>query len=98
MPKKESVTVIGWILFIVAAAVMCAVFLYPLYQNKSRRLKELDEKKQILAEKEAEHDKLSRDVDLLNNSPQAVEKEAREKFKMARPGEKVLFYEQKEEK
>lgn len=98
MGQKRTVSTIWWIVFIAIIAVLTAVFLYPLYQTKKQKITELDKQKQILAEKEREQQELSRQVDLLKKSPQAVEREAREKFGMARPGEKVLFYEQNKEK
>lgn len=98
MAGKGNSATIWWIIFIAVIAVLTALFLYPLYQTKNQRIAELEKQKSILAQKEEEQSELSRKVDLLNNSPHAVEKEAREKFMMARPGEKVLFYEQKEEK
>ena len=90
--KKESATFFWWLLFLILIAVLTGVFLYPLYQNKKERLPELEDRKKILAEREKVHEELSDKVDALENSPEAVEKEAREKFHMARPGEKVLIY------
>ncbi|MBO7328371.1 MAG: septum formation initiator family protein [Lentisphaeria bacterium] len=90
--KKESTPFFWWILFIIIIAVMTGVFLYPLYQNKKARLTELENRKKALAEREKIYSKLSGKVDALENSPEAVEKEAREKFNMARSGEKVLIY------
>ena len=90
--KKESATFFWWLLFLILIAVLTGVFLYPLYQNKKERLTELEDRKKILAEREKVHEELSDKVDALENSPEAVEKEAREKFHMARPGEKVLIY------
>ena len=90
--KKESATFFWWLLFLILIAVLTGVFLYPLYQNKKERLTELEDRKKILAEREKVHEELSDKVDALKNSPEAVEKEAREKFHMARPGEKVLIY------
>ncbi len=90
--KKESATFFWWLLFLILIAVLTGVFLYPLYQNKKECLTELEDRKKILAEREKVHEELSDKVDALENSPEAVEKEAREKFHMARPGEKVLIY------
>ena len=90
--KKESTPVFWWILFIILIAVMTGVFLYPLYQNKKARLTELEKRKKVLVDREKTYSQLSGKVDALENSPDAVEKEAREKFNMARPGEKVLIY------
>ena len=82
-----------WILFIVLVSVMTGIVLFPLYKKKNARMMELEIRKQELAKKEAEHQQYSDKVDALENSPESVEREAREKFNMARPGEKVLIYE-----
>lgn len=85
-----------WILFIIIVSIMTGVFLYPLYQKKKAKSEELESRKQVLTQREAERQKLSDKIDALENSPEAVEREAREKFMMARPGEKVLIYEKKD--
>jgi cell division protein FtsB len=90
--NKEIDAILSWSLFIAAVIVAAGVFLYPLYQTKKSRMAELEARKKVLVEKERINEQLASKVDALENSPEAVEKEAREKFHMARPGEKVLIY------
>lgn len=91
--KKNSASIFWWILAVILVAIATGVFLFPLYQNKKAQIAKLDARKKVLMEKEKIHNELSGKVDALENSPEAVEREAREKFNMARPGEKVLIYE-----
>ena len=96
--NKEIDALLSWSLFIAEVVIAAGVFLYPLYQTKKSRLAELEARKKVLAEKEKVNEQLAAKVDALENSPEAVEKEAREKFHMARPGEKVLIYENNKKK
>jgi cell division protein FtsB len=83
--NKEIDAILSWSLFIAAVIVAAGVFLYPLYQTKKSRMAELEARKKVLVEKERINEQLASKVDALENSPEAVEKEAREKFHMARP-------------
>jgi cell division protein FtsB len=96
--RKETSATFWWLIFILAAIIMTALLIYPLHQNKNRKMRELEERKKVLVQKENEAKSLNQQVDQLRNSPEAVEREARDKFRMAKPDEEVITYEQNREK
>ncbi|MBE6389255.1 MAG: hypothetical protein E7043_03675 [Lentisphaerae bacterium] len=91
--NKETSKNFWWTLFIVLAMIMSAVFLYPLYKTKNEKLEELEKRKELLLRKEIERENIEKRVNALENSPEAVESEARNKFGMGRKQEKILRYE-----
>ncbi len=88
---KDTAATLWWIIFIIIVLIMTVLFLYPRYQTRNRKLKELHRQQEILTRKKNEREKLRKKVDDLANSPAAVEKIAREKFGMAREGETILL-------
>ena len=93
---KDTRNTLWWLLFIAIAAVMTALFLYPRYQLLRENQQKLKHQNDQLTEKKIEREKLRSEVEALKNSPQAVERVAREKYNMASPGETVMLYPQKE--
>ena len=91
--NKETSTTLLWVLFIAGVAVMSALFLYPLYQNRKAKLAELEMRKAALIQKEQKHRNISDKVSALQDDPLAVERIAREKFKKGNPDETVIIYE-----
>lgn len=93
---KETRTTLLWMLFIVIAAIMTALFLFPQYQRLRKEQQELKQQRDYLAEKKNESERLRTEVEALKNSPEVVERTAREKFNMARKGETIMRYAEKE--
>ena len=77
---------------IVLALAAGAALLLPVYRSKQKKEEELYRLRQKLAEKQAERNERARETEALKNSPAAVEKVAREKFRYAREGETLLEY------
>ncbi len=94
--NKDTRMTLWWLLFIAIAAVMTALFLYPRYQLLRENQQKLKYQNEQLAEKKTEREKLRSEVDALQNSPAAVEKVAREEYNMAKPGETVMLYPEKD--
>ena len=88
--SKDTFSTLCWILVIVVVAILTAVVLGPLYRTKKEKFTQLEQRRGVLALKEKKRDLLREQVDDLKNDPEAVERKAKEKFGMARPGEKVL--------
>ena len=96
--RKSGIISMGtfwWVLIIVAVAIMSAVFLYPKIKDKNRRLAELKKRQAILEQKEAERNKYMKQIDDLNNDKDTVEKTAKEKYNLHRPGERVVHLKNK---
>ena len=93
--NKDTRRTLLWLLFIVFAAIMTALFLYPRYQLLRENQHKLKHHQEQLARKKTEREKLRMEVDSLKNSPEAVERVAREKYNMAKPGETVMVYPEK---
>ena len=85
--SKETSRTFWWTLFIILTLIMVVVFLYPLHKTRNTKLSELAKRK------EAERNDIEKKVNALENSPEAVESEARNKFGMGRAQEKILRYE-----
>ncbi len=85
------------ILLLLALAAGGAMLL-PVYRAKQKKQAELLRLQQIVAEKKAERNARAQETEALKNSPAAVEKVAREKFRFARDGETVLEYPVPQEK
>lgn len=68
------------------------LLLLPVYRAKQKKQAELLRLQQIVAEKKAERNTRAQQTEALKNSPAAVEKVAREKYRFAREGETVLQY------
>ena len=90
--NKETRNTLWWLVFIAIAAILTALFLYPRFQTLRRNQQELKCRQDRLVQKKREREQWRRKVESLQNSPSAVEKEAREKFHMTRPGETVMIY------
>ncbi|MCI5779078.1 MAG: septum formation initiator family protein [Lentisphaeria bacterium] len=90
--KKETRATLWWLLFIVIAAVMTGLFLYPRYQLLRENQRKLRRQQEQLARKKGERVKLRDDVEALKTSPEAVERVAREKYQMAGADETILVY------
>ena len=79
------------IVLLLALAAGCAMLL-PVYRAKQKKEAELHRLQQVVAEKRAERNTRAQQTEALKNSPAAVEKVAREKYRFAREGETVLEY------
>jgi len=95
--SKETRTTLWWLIFIVIAAVLTALFLYPRMQILRRNQRELQRQQQLLARKKRDSERLRNKVEALQNSPAAVEREARERHNLTRPGETVMIYSETEQ-
>ncbi len=93
---KDTRRTLWWLLFIVIAAVMTALFLYPRYQLLRENQQKLKLQNKQLSQRKTEREILRSEVEALKNSPEAVEKVAREKYNMAEPGETIMIYPEKE--
>ncbi|MBE6356853.1 MAG: hypothetical protein E7058_07035 [Lentisphaerae bacterium] len=91
--KKQSSSALLWILFFIAIAILTAVFLYPLYKTKNEQLEKLEKSKKNEAAIKKILDQKKSKADALENSKEAVEREARTKFGMGKENETVLRYE-----
>lgn len=92
--KRGKSTIRSYLLpvaIILALAAGCALLL-PVYRSKQKKQEELFRLRRTLAEKRAERNERARETEALKNSPAAVEKVAREKFRYAREGETLLEY------
>ena len=92
--KRGKSTIRSYLLpiAIVLALLAGAALLLPVYRAKQKKQEELFRLRRTLAEKEAERNARARETEALKNSPAAVEKVAREKFRYAREGETLLEY------
>ena len=91
MGEKKNSTVASGILIcvIIALLVAAAASLGPVYFRNRKRQNILNELQKELDARKTESARLHKEVDGLNNSPDMVEKVARERFRLCRPGEIV---------
>ena len=92
--RKKSGTPSNYLLYllIILALAAAAVLLLPVYREQQKKVNELSELQEELNNKRAISAELSKEVNALQQSPDAVEKVAREKYKLCRDGETVLEY------
>ena len=95
MAEKRGKNTLRSFLFpiVIALALLAgAALLLPVYRAKQKKQEEMYRLRQTLEEKQAERNDRARETEALKNSPAAVEKVAREKFRYAREGETLLEY------
>ncbi len=92
--KKNSNSPYLFYLAVLLAFFAAAALLLPVYRNYQKKRQELSTLRQTLAEKRNECADLNRQVSALQNSPEAVEKVARENFHYYREGETIYKYPQ----
>ena len=88
LPIKKLFAAVFFLLLLIAGAFL----IYPArirYRNQQKHYATLRE---TAERKRAERDALAREVADLQNSPAAVEKVARVKFRLCKEGELVLYY------
>ncbi len=86
--------VLGWLFYLVLILLVAAaaVLLWPEYRRYQIRQGELAELNAAKMEKTAARNRLYKEVQDLENSPAAIEKVAREKFGLCRPGETIMRF------
>lgn len=84
------------LLILGALALGAVVVLYPVYLKKEKLRESNINLHRQLTEKEYERADLNKKVYGLATDPHMVEKVAREKFRLCREGEIILFYDNKE--
>ena len=95
MTKKEIVLYFFYLL-VVLLVISSAVLILPVYRKYQKRYEYLAKLKEEAAVKTAESIELNRNVHSLKHSSKAVEKVAREKFGLCKPGEDLMRYKIKE--
>lgn len=95
MAKNQQITgiwtwlgTVGFILLVMA----CVAIIYPARRQYVRQLEFYTKIKNEADIKRAERDALQREVTMLKTSPNAVEKIAREKFRLCKEGEVIMYY------
>ncbi|MBE6369909.1 MAG: septum formation initiator family protein [Lentisphaerae bacterium] len=95
MAKNQQITgiwtwlgTVGFILLVMA----CVAIIYPARRQYVRQLEFYTKIKTEADIKRAERDALQREVTMLKTSPNAVEKIAREKFRLCKEGEVIMYY------
>ncbi len=90
--KGKSIIVYFLYAIFIVVIIASAAMIWPVYR-KHRRIKDyVSNLKEELKNKTDEAVKLNKQVHDLDNNPEAVEKIAREKFGLVKPGETVLIY------
>ena len=89
--KKKEFAILFYLLIVLLVAA-AAVLLYPEYRKKQlvkMELAALENKKSLKVD---EITRRQEEINALKNDPAEVEKVAREKFRLCRPGETVMTY------
>lgn len=90
--KKRKIVLYFFYLLVVLLVLSSAVLILPVYRKYQKRYEYLAKLKEEAAIKTAESIELNREVHSLKYSSGAVEKVAREKFGLCKPGETVIHY------
>lgn len=89
MLKKAEIIIIA--LFVLAIISGSIIQIIPVYLQKRQAERTIQEKEQALEKEKDKYRSNVQEVYDLENSPAAVEKVAREKFKYCRPGETIYL-------
>ena len=89
--KRRIITVFLYVV-IGTALIAALIFVYPVYMKSREKEEELARQRAVLKNKSAECLKRKKEVNDLRDSPEAVEKVAREKFGLCKEDETVLKY------
>jgi len=92
--SKRKSTVSTYLLLFVLALIFAAaaVLLLPVYRSYQKKQAELGSLTEQLNDKRDESARLKTDVADLRDSPAAIERVARERFGLAKDGERVIRY------
>ena len=97
--KRKSVflSYICYTLLLLMLAV-CSILLWPVYREYTSKKKELNRLRTELEKLKEERNEKRKTANALENSPQEVEKVAREKYRLVKDGETVLLFNNGEKK
>ncbi|MBQ4313920.1 MAG: septum formation initiator family protein [Lentisphaeria bacterium] len=95
--KTPFFTYVGYALLLLMLAVS-TVLLFPAYREYKAQQKQLAELKKELAKNKEERDAKLKMYNALERDPKAVEKVAREKYRLLKEGETVLIFRKDEKK
>ena len=95
--KTSFFTYLGYALLLLMLAVS-TVLLWPAYREYKAHQKQLAKLKAELAKAREQRDADIKVYNALENDPRAVEKVAREKYRLVKEGETVLFFSKEEKK
>ena len=95
--KSSFFTYLGYALLLLMLAVS-TILLWPAYREYKAHQKELAKLKAELSKAQKQRDERLKAYNDLERDPQAVEKVAREKYRMVKAGETVLIFQQEEKK
>ena len=92
--KRKSVflSYVCYTLLLLLLAV-CSILLWPVYRDYTSQKKELGRLRAELEKLKEERNAKRRKANALESSPAAVEKVAREKYRLVKDGEAVLIFE-----
>ena len=96
--KKKKIVLYFFCLLVFLLVISSAVLILPVYQKYQKRYEYLTRLKEEAELKTAESIELNRVVHSLKHSSDAVEKVAREKFGLCKPGETVMRYKDNRDK
>jgi len=88
---------IAYVLFFIAAVAGIATYYIPLIRKTRSFERELEAKQLALQKEEELNARLNREIELLKNDPEYVEKVARDKLGYGRDGETIYRFESLEE-
>jgi len=89
---KREIAYFFWFAAVILVAAVAVLLIFPVYREYRSNRRELSERETRRSELRSELSEKLSEVNALENTPGAVEKVAREKYNLVRPGETVLTY------
>ena len=99
MANKQPISGIWTLLGVVGFIILLLVCVAMIYPTRMQYTRQLEFYSQVQAEadrKRAIRDSLQKEVSDLERSPVAIEKVARETFRLCREGEVIIYYDQEQ--
>jgi cell division protein FtsB len=97
MESSKKRKIISFFIYLIIAIILIfsLILIWPVERKRKKMQSQVDALNEELARKTSDTIKLKTEVDGLENDPEAVEKVAREKFNLCKPGEVILKYDKK---
>lgn len=90
--KRRSAASFFWYFLLLLLLLGAALLLVPVARDYQQRQAELERSRSELAELKEERANRVAEASALENSPEAIERVARERFKLVKEGETVMLY------
>ena len=81
----------GWLLAVAVVALLVAVY-FPPFRNAQRYKSQIESYQKLIAADKDRYEQLSQNLELLKNDPDYIQRIARDKLNLGKPGEMIFRF------